>query len=133
MSTLWITANLPSGTAVESGGGFPVAVASMDSPPTSTALSTADTMGAAFVAITGDTYSATTHQFTFGGATGLTHAQWAGASLGGNLNTVLSNLKTANSNLTLSGQVLIGYDSTLTNNQLRSALRAVLKSLGSVS
>lgn len=41
------------------------------------ALTAFNTAGASIVAITGDTYSATTHQFTTGGATGLTHAQWA--------------------------------------------------------
>lgn len=38
-------------------------------------LSAYDAVGAAIVAISGDTYSATTHQFTNGGSTGLTSAQ----------------------------------------------------------
>lgn len=41
------------------------------------AFTALNTFGAAVVAITGDTYSSTTHQFTFGGSTGLTHAQVA--------------------------------------------------------
>lgn len=40
-----------------------------------TFLSDYDAVGAAIVAISGDTYSATTHQFTNGGSTGLTSAQ----------------------------------------------------------
>ena len=38
-------------------------------------LSAYDAVGATIVAISGDTYSATTHQFTNGGSTGLTSAQ----------------------------------------------------------
>lgn len=41
----------------------------------SAAFTALDLFGAALVAITGDTYSAVTHQWTTGGATGLTHAQ----------------------------------------------------------
>jgi len=40
-----------------------------------TAFTAQDVFGAALVAITGDSYSAVTHQWTNGGATGLTHAQ----------------------------------------------------------
>lgn len=40
-----------------------------------TAATAYDTFAAAALAITGDTYSTTTKQFTYGGATGLTHAQ----------------------------------------------------------
>jgi hypothetical protein len=46
-----------------------------------------DTFAAALIAITGDTYNSTTKQFTYGGATGLTHAQIAGA-LGTDLNAI---------------------------------------------
>lgn len=46
-----------------------------------------DTFAAALIAITGDTYNSATKQFTFGGATGLTHAQLAGA-LGTDLNAI---------------------------------------------
>jgi hypothetical protein len=38
-------------------------------------LTAYDAVGAAIVAISGDSYSATTHQFTNGGSTGLTSAQ----------------------------------------------------------
>jgi hypothetical protein len=53
-----------------------------------------DAFAAALIAITGDTYNSTTKQFTFGGATGLTHAQLAGA-LGTALNLVGSDQVTA--------------------------------------
>jgi len=49
-----------------------------------------DTFAASVIAITGDTYNGTTRQFTFGGATGLTHAQWA--TVGAQLNTALAAL-----------------------------------------
>jgi hypothetical protein len=52
-----------------------------------------DTFAAAVIAITGDTYNTTTDQFTFGGATGLTHAQWA--TVGALLNTALAAFITA--------------------------------------
>ncbi len=42
-----------------------------------TAFTAYDAAAASIIAITGDTYSNVTHQFTTGGATGLTHAQWA--------------------------------------------------------
>lgn len=57
-----------------------------------TALSAYDAEAAAIVAITGDTYSATTHQFTSGGATGLTHAQVA--TMEAALNTFATDLLT---------------------------------------
>lgn len=60
-----------------------------------TAFSDYDTVAAAIIAITGDTYNSSTHQFTFGGATGLTHAQWAGASIGVALNAALTAFVTA--------------------------------------
>lgn len=44
------------------------------------AFTAADLFGANVIATTGDTYSNTTHKFTLGGATGLTHAQWATAA-----------------------------------------------------
>lgn len=53
-----------------------------------------DAFAAALIAITGDTYNTTTNQFTFGGATGLTHAQIAGA-LGTALNLVGADIVTA--------------------------------------
>ena len=42
-----------------------------------TAFTAFNTFAAAVIAITGDTFDTGTHQFTFGGATGLTHAQVA--------------------------------------------------------
>lgn len=49
-----------------------------------------DAVAAAIVAISGDTYDSGTHQFTEGGATGLTHAQWSGSSIGVALNTAIT-------------------------------------------
>lgn len=65
-----------------------------------TAFTDLDTAGDAIVAITGDTYSHSTHNFTFGGATGLTHAQWA--TVGALLNTAFTDFKTAQTNNTTS-------------------------------
>lgn len=56
-----------------------------------TALAAIDTFAAAVIAITGDTYVA--HQFVFGGATGLTHAQVA--TTFALLNTAITNFLTA--------------------------------------
>jgi hypothetical protein len=53
-----------------------------------TANTAVDAFAAAVIAITGDTYNVTTNQFTFGGATGLTHAQWA--TVGALLNTAFA-------------------------------------------
>lgn len=53
-----------------------------------TVLTDYDTFAAALIAITGDTYSTTTKQLTFGGSTGLTHAQVA--TLGALLNTTMT-------------------------------------------
>ncbi len=49
-------------------------------------LAAIDAAAASIIAITGDTYVA--HQFVFGGATGLTHAQWA--TQGALLNTAIT-------------------------------------------
>lgn len=58
-----------------------------------TAFTDYNTFAAALIAITGDTYNTTTHQFTTGGATGLTHAQWV--TLAALLNTSLADFNTA--------------------------------------
>lgn len=58
-----------------------------------TAFTDFNTFAAALLAITGDTFNTTTHQFTFGGATGLTHAQWA--TLGAQLNTAMTDFVTS--------------------------------------
>lgn len=52
-----------------------------------------DTFAAAVIAITGDTYTSATKQFAFGGATGLTHAQWA--TVGALLNNAMAEYVTA--------------------------------------
>lgn len=49
-----------------------------------------DAAAAAIVAISGDTYSSATHQFTTGGSTALTHAQWAGSTIGVALNSAIT-------------------------------------------
>ena len=63
----------------------------------STFLSDYDAVGAAIVAISGDTYSATTHQFTNGGSTGLNSTQ---------LHTQLTALNTAITAF-LAGQTIV--------------------------
>ena len=52
-----------------------------------------DIFGNALVAITGDSYSNTTHQWTTGGSTGLTHAQVV--TLMGELNTAITDFITS--------------------------------------
>lgn len=71
------------------------AVASATSADTTLggALTDYDTFAAAVIAITGDTYDGGTNQFTFGGATGLTHAEWA--AVGALLNTAMAGATTA--------------------------------------
>jgi hypothetical protein len=63
-----------------------------------TAMTDFDTFAAAVIAITGDTYSGTTKLFTFGGATGLTHAQWA--TVGALLNTAMGFFVTSQTDTT---------------------------------
>lgn len=63
-----------------------------------TAFTAFNTCAAAIIAITGDTFNTTTHQFTFGGATGLTHAQWA--TVGALLNTAMTDFVTAQTDTT---------------------------------
>lgn len=74
--------------------GTDAATASTD---VATALSAFDTAAADVIAITGDTYSNTTHQYTFGGSTGLTYAQWA--TFGALLNTAVSDVITVASDI----------------------------------
>lgn len=90
-----------------------------------TALADFDTAGAAIVAITGDTYSNTTHQFTFGGSTGLTHAQWA--TEGALLNTAIEDIVTAKAAIANAGagdlSVSVNTTAFQTKGQLVQALR----------
>ncbi len=53
----------------------PLALATTADTAVALVLTDYDTAAASIVAISGDTYSAVTHQFTTGGATGLTSAQ----------------------------------------------------------
>lgn len=128
MTTKWLSASLPAGTATHGSGNHPAAVGGSDGPAASTALANFDTAGASIVAITGDTYSSVTHQFTTGGATGITHAQWV--TQAGLLNTALANLKTTAAVEAPSNGVLFAYDGALNTNQVKSALRAIIASLG---
>lgn len=62
-----------------------------------------DSLINAMIAITGDTYNSTTKQITFGGATGLTHAQIAALAfntVGGDLVTLKTNTATAKADAT---------------------------------
>lgn len=68
-------------------------LSSTTNTPTNVAFTDYNTFAAAVIAITGDTYNSGTHQFTTGGATGLTHAQWA--TLAALLNTALGDFNTA--------------------------------------
>lgn len=90
-----------------------------------TALADFDIAGAAIVAITGDSYSATTHQFAFGGATGLTHAQWA--TQGAKINTAINDVVTAKAAVASAGggdlSVSVNTTAFRTKGQLVQALR----------
>lgn len=74
--TLNNTADSAAGTGVTNATTADNAVATVQTDNTA-ANSAFDIFAAAIIAITGDTYNSTTKQFTFGGATGLTHAQIA--------------------------------------------------------
>lgn len=102
-----------------------------------TAITAYQTFAAALIAITGDTFSNTTNLFTFGGATGLTHAQWA--TLGAELNTAISDFLTAQTDtatakvataatVTSAGQITSGGDVTVRVNSLANVpTRTLLK------
>lgn len=85
--TLNNTADTAAGTGVTNATTADTAVGTVQTDNT-TANSAFDTFAAAVIAITGDTYVSGSKQFTFGGATGLTHAQWA--TLGALLNTAMT-------------------------------------------
>lgn len=117
---LHIVSDSPSGLAVET--------------DLSTALSDFDTAAAAIIAITGDTYSTVTHQFTFGGATGLTHAQWA--TVGAQLNTAINDVvttQTASANINR-GDLSVSVNSTAfqSKGQLVQALRDAADQLAQI-
>ena len=89
-----------------------------------TALTDYDIFGAALVAITGDTYSSVTHQWTTGGSTGLTHAQVV--TLMALLNTTATAMIATN-NATAADVTLIINQATVTSgNALRHILRKLL-------
>lgn len=83
-----------------------------------------NTFATALIAITGDTYSTTTHQFTFGGATGLTHAQWA--TLGALLNTAAADFNTVNSGLSGDATLTINLANVTTLNKFKAVVRAIV-------
>lgn len=101
-----------------------------------TTLTALDAAAANIIAITGDTYVA--HQFVFGGATGLTHAQWATA--GALLNTAITDFLAAQAaavaaktstalvktDLTSDVTLTINLANVTTLNGLRKILREIL-------
>lgn len=101
-----------------------------------------NTFGAALVVITGDTYSSSTHQFTTGGATGLTHAQWV--TLAAELNTAMTDFVTAQTDAataktaTAAAKSALGADVTVivnsatvtSANAFRSVWRKIQGALG---
>lgn len=88
-------------------------------------LAALDVAGAAIVAITGDTYSNVTHQFTFGGATGLTHAQWA--TNGALLNTAFAAAAATNGGLSGNLIVLVDTAAITISNAYHWALKQALQ------
>lgn len=90
-----------------------------------TVLSDMDTLGAAIVAISGDTYSATTHQFTLGGSTGLTSAQLHTQLT--SLNALITALLAAQASVT-GGDMILSFNGTkfTSKNQVLVAGRRLL-------
>lgn len=90
-----------------------------------TILTDYDIFGAALVAITGDTYSNVTHQWTTGGSTGLTHAQVV--TLMALLNTTATAILTAQTAtvLTQTGSDLAVTAATLVQTDSDLAVTAV--------
>jgi hypothetical protein len=92
-------------TTTDNGTAFTAATAADNDVGTVTTnytsfLSAYDTLAAAIVAISGDTYSATTHQFTTGGSTGLTSAQ---------LHTTMTSLNSAITTFLAAGTAFISF------------------------
>lgn len=95
------------------------------------AIADYDTIAAAICVITGDTYSDTTHHFTTGGATGLTHAQFATQATA--LNAVLDALVAAVASVDgASGDFSVAVNSSAftTKGQLKAALDNAADVLG---
>ena len=98
-----------------------------------TFLADYDALAAVIVGVSGDTYSATTHQFTEGGSTGLTSAQLhtAMTSLNAAITAFLAgNVALAAGSLAQTNSVLVAYDQALSTNQMKAALRGVVTRLG---
>lgn len=94
-----------------------------------TAFTAADTFGAAVIAITGDAYSTTTHQFTTSGSTGLTHAQWV--TLAAEYNTAIADFVAAQAALGSADlTVIINTAVVNTYNAFYCVVRKVLSSIG---
>lgn len=89
------------------------------------ALAAYDTAAASIIAITGDTYSTVTKQFTFGGATGLTHAQWA--TQGALLNAAIAPVVAANAAETGNLTLLIDNAVITTSNGIKWAIKQALQ------
>jgi hypothetical protein len=110
----------------------PTAAAAAVVTDLTTAFTAFDVFGNALVAITGDTYSDTTHKWTTGGATGLTHAQVA--TLMADYNTAITSVVTglADANTAHGGvsgaDMIITFDGTkfTSKNQVLVAGRRLL-------
>ncbi len=77
-----------------------------------TAFTALDAFGNALVAITGDTYSSVTHQWTTGGSTGLTHAQVV--TLMALFNTASTDFITAQTDATTAHSAAVAANSGIT-------------------
>ena len=107
------------------------ALADTDVGLTVTALATSftaiDVFGNALVAITGDSYSNTTHNWTTGGSTGLTHAQVA--TLMALFNTALTDFVTAQTANTLAKTKTVLASTAATTTQTASDLAVTAAAL----
>lgn len=119
------------GQAIGTAGGpsYVVKRAGMPADPTAalaTHLTAYDAVGAAIIAISGDSYSAVTHQFTNGGATGLTSAQLHTQLTA--LNAAIASFLSAQAALK-AGDAILLLDSTkfTSKNQVWFAVRKLLE------
>jgi len=120
---------------VVGGSGDIVAQATTVVTDLATAVTDYKIPAAAIIAITGDTFNTSTLQFTTGGGTGLTHAQWA--TIAAELNTfTTASLAAQTAAAAVSGSLgadvtIIVNSSTVTSaNAFRSVWQKIVAQLG---
>ena len=111
----------------------PTAAVATISSDLATAFTAADVFGNALVAITGDTYSDTTHQWTSAGSTGLNHAKVV--TLMADYNTAITSFVAAQAAATAAHGGISSADAILLldgskftlKNQVRIAVRRMIE------